>query len=100
MRITKKIKRVKNIKNSLSFKLSMVFVGIAGVLILSSMIFIFVIVNRERKEYAEREAENVLVTLSTSIRSDIDYYRNVSRLIEYDSRVKEYLKVPSSEVMR
>ncbi|MBR3484143.1 MAG: sensor histidine kinase [Lachnospiraceae bacterium] len=100
MRITKKIKRVKNIKNSLSFKLSMVFVGIAGVLILSSMIFIFVIVNRERKEYAEREAENVLVTLSASIRSDIDYYRNVSRLIEYDARVKEFLKAPSSEIMR
>ena len=50
MRISKKIKRVKNIKNSLSFKLSMVFTGIAGVLILSSMIFIFIIVNRERKE--------------------------------------------------
>ncbi|MBR4816018.1 MAG: histidine kinase, partial [Lachnospiraceae bacterium] len=87
------------IKNSLSFKLSMVFIGIAGILIVSSMIFIFIIVSKERKEYAEREAENVLISLSTSIRSDIDNYRNVSRLIAYESRVKEFLKATSRDVM-
>ena len=101
MNITNINERVKNskIKNSLSFKLSMVFIGIAGILIVSSMIFIFIIVSKERKEYAEREAENVLISLSTSIRSDIDNYRNVSRLIAYESRVKEFLKATSRDVM-
>ena len=102
MNITNINERVKNsnIKNSLSFKLSMVFIGIAGILIVSSMIFIFIIVSKERKEYAEREAENVLISLSTSIRSDIDNYRNVSRLIAYESRVKEFLKATSRDVMQ
>ena len=102
MNISNINERVKNsnIKNSLSFKLSMVFIGIAGILIVSSMIFIFIIVSKERKEYAEREAENVLISLSTSIRSDIDNYRNVSRLIAYESRVKEFLKATSRDVMQ
>jgi len=102
MNITNINERVKNsnIKNSLSFKLSMVFIGIAGILIITSMIFIFIIVSRERKEYAEREAENVLISLSTSIRSDIDNYRNVSRLIAYESRVKEFLKATTRDVMQ
>ena len=102
MNITNINERVKNsnIKNSLSFKLSMVFIGIAGILIITSMIFIFIIVSRERKEYAEREAENVLISLSTSIRSDIDNYRNVSRLIAYESRVKDFLKATTRDVMQ
>ncbi|MBO4921588.1 MAG: histidine kinase [Lachnospiraceae bacterium] len=96
MKITKIKDKVQNskIRNSLSFKLSMVFIGIAGILIITSMIFVFIIIRKERKEYAEREAENVLVSLSTSIKSDIDNYRNISRLMIAETRVKEYLKTP------
>ena len=87
-----------NMKNSLSFKLSMVFIGVACILVLVSLISVLLIIRKERREYAEREAENVLISLSTSIRSDIDSYRNFSRLIMTDQRVKDFLRADADRV--
>ena len=80
------------IKNALSRKLGWVFAGVALAMIIISLVFVFYIIKLERRRYAEREAENVLNSLSTNIRSDIINYRNLSRLIMIEDRVKTYLK--------
>ncbi len=87
-----------NIRNELSLKLSRVFTIVLLILIIVSMISVFVIIRRERRSYAEREAENVLISLSTSLRSDIDSYRNISRLLMTDESVKEFLKAKPTDV--
>ena len=61
-------------RNALSRKLSGVIIIVALVLIIVSLVFVFFIITMERKQYAERESENVLSSLSTSIGSDIDKY--------------------------
>ncbi|MBR5177452.1 MAG: histidine kinase [Lachnospiraceae bacterium] len=79
-------------RNALSRKLSGVIIIVALILIIVSLVFVFFIITMERKQYAERESENVLSSLSTSIGSDIDKYNNISRLIMIEPQVKNYLK--------
>ena len=93
-----KIKNIKHklhdskIKNALSIKLGWIFAAVALIMIIVSLIFVFIIISIERKRYAEREAENVLNSLSTNIGSDIKNYKNLSRLLMTEARVKTYMK--------
>ncbi|MBR4343768.1 MAG: histidine kinase [Lachnospiraceae bacterium] len=90
-RIKEKVQNsIKN--NALSLKLSRIFICVALILIVFSLIFIFYIITVERKQYAQREAENVLNSLSTNISSDIEKYNNISKLIMVENKVKTYLK--------
>ena len=79
-------------RNALSVKLSRVFICVTLIMIVVSLIFIFFIITMERTQYAKREAENVLNSLSANIGSDIKSYKNISRLIMTEGRVKTFLK--------
>lgn len=91
-------KHIKKMKNSLSVKLSVVFIGVALILITASLISVFIVIHKERDEYANREAENVLNSLSVTIRSDLDSLRNVTRLIMGEQRVRNFLRAKSDDV--
>ena len=83
----------KNIKqNTLSFSLKRL---IFGTVLVAAIVFAFstyVITKQEQKDYATRDSENVLKTLSSNISSDIQKYTSLSRLIMIDDRVLTFLR--------
>ena len=83
----------KNIKqNTLSFSLKRL---IFGIVLVAAIVFVFstyVITKQEQKDYATRDSENVLKTLSSNISSDIQKYTSLSRLIMIDDRVLTFLR--------
>ncbi len=70
------------------------------VLLLSISFFVSVlyIVNKERQENITREAVNTLNTLSESISSDIERYKEISRLVMMDDGLVTFLKASGTPV--
>ena len=83
---------------SLSSALKRIILLIVFVILLAFLVSIFLITDNERRQYCVRESESVLMTLSDSIRSNIQSYAELSRLIMTDDKLVEYLRAPESEI--
>ena len=84
--------------SSLSTRLRRAVLGMVIVVIIVFLISVYLIVDRERREYEVRESENVLMALSSSIYSDINNYMELSRLIMMDERLVTFLRSDSEKV--
>ena len=82
----------KNSKASLSVSLRRVILGILLVVILSFVVSVYIITERERRDFNARESENIIKTLSNNIVSDIDKYKSISRLIMMDEQVLTFMR--------
>ena len=82
----------KNSKASLSVSLRRVILGILLVVILSFVVSVYIITERERRDFNARESENIIKTLSNNIISDIDKYKSISRLIMMDEQVLTFMR--------
>lgn len=83
---------------SLSRSLKMVFWGIILVVVVSFCISVYLITENERRNHAVREAESALASLSDSIRSNINNYSEISRLIMTDHRLTTFLRAQADAV--
>lgn len=83
---------------SLSFRLQRLVLGIVFLVIISFLISVLLISERERRDYGKRESENILKTLSSNISSDIQGYSEISRLVMTESRLVDFLRADSSVV--
>ena len=59
---------------------------------------VFYIVNKERRENITREAVTTLNTLSESISSDVERYKEISRLVMMDDGLVKFLKATGTPV--
>ena len=91
-RIKRGTLQAKNSKASLSASLRRVILGIILVIILSFVVSIYVLSERERRDFNARESENVIKTLSNNIVSDIDKYKSISRLIMTDDHLLTFMR--------
>lgn len=89
---------VRKKSKSLSASLKRILAGIVLVIVISFFISIFIINNNERKSYAGRESENVLLTLSNRIESEMENYKELSRIIMTDDRLVEFLRSDADKV--
>ena len=83
---------------SLSSALKRIILFILFVIIISFLISIYLITEKERRDYKMRESENVLMTLSNNIYSDIQNYSELSRLIMMDERLVKFLRADESVI--
>ncbi|MCR5508687.1 MAG: histidine kinase [Lachnospiraceae bacterium] len=83
---------------SLSGSLKRVFAGTFFVVIISFLVSMYLISERERRDYAMRDAGSALMTLSASISSSISNYTEISRLIMTEDRLTTFLKADSDSV--
>ena len=83
---------------SLSTSLKMVFFGIIFVVVISFVISVYLITENERRNHAVREAETALASLSDSIKSNINNYSEISRLIMTDQRLTAFLRSDANAV--
>ena len=86
------------IKNSLSLRLRLVFIFIILILTVAFAITIFLVMRKERRENVLHESESVLVGLSDSIYSDIQRYKELSRLVMIEDRLVKFLRADTDEV--
>ncbi len=87
------IKKGKSSKlNTLSSSLKKLILGMVLVATVVFALSTYVITRQEQKDYAIRDSENVLKTLSSNISSDIQKYTSLSRLIMIDNRVLTFLR--------
>ena len=85
-------------KNSLALRFRIILLGIVFMLAAASVVSIFYFIQRERKENAVREADNIMLGLSDSIYSDITRYKELSRLVMVDDRLVTFLRADSETV--
>ena len=83
---------------SLSTGLKRLFLGIIFLVIMSFIISVYFITENERRNHAVMEAGNALATLSASIKSNIDNYSEISRLIMTDDRLTKFLRADADTV--
>ncbi len=83
---------------SLSLRLQRVILGIVLIVTVSFLISVYIITDKERRDYAVRESESVLRTLSSNVRSDIANYKELSRLIMTENRLVSFLRADMDEV--
>ncbi len=83
---------------SLSSRLQRVILGIVLIVTVSFLIAVYIITEKERRDYAVRESESVLRTLSSNVRTDIDNYKELSRLIMTESRLVSFLRADMNDV--
>ncbi|MCR4807423.1 MAG: sensor histidine kinase [Lachnospiraceae bacterium] len=88
----------KRTQASLSGGLNRLFLGIIFVVIISFVVSVYLITEQERRNYAVREAESALITLSDSIKSNINNYSELSRLIMTDQRLTVFLRAKADNV--
>ncbi|MBO6242938.1 MAG: histidine kinase [Butyrivibrio sp.] len=81
-----------NKQNTLSFSLKRLILGIVLVATVVFALSTYIITKQEQRDYAIRDSENVLKTLSSNISSDIQKYTSLSRLIMIDDRVLTFLR--------
>ena len=89
---------IKKSGRSLSASLKWILAGIVIAIVISFIISIAVINNNERRSYARQSSENVLRTLSYRIASEIENYKELSRIIMTDDRLVEFLRSDEQEV--
>ena len=88
----------KRAEASLSTGLKRLFLGIILLVIISFIISVYFITERERRNYVVMEARSALTTLSDSIKSNINNYSEISRLIITDSRLTAFLRADAQTV--
>ncbi len=85
-------------KISLSARLRRFILGFFLVITASFLISIYFISYNERRANALRESEGVLRTLSNRIESDVDKYKEFSRIIMTDDRLVRFLRADAGDV--
>ncbi len=83
---------------SLSLRLQRLIFSIVFVVTVTFLISVYLITAKERRDYEIRESERVLRTLSNNIASDIDSYREISRLIMTEDRLVSFLRADVNQV--
>jgi two-component system sensor histidine kinase YesM len=83
---------------SLSLKLQRLILAIVFVVIVAFLISVYMITSKERREYERSESESVLKNLSSNIATDIDSYRELSRLIMTEDRLVSFLRADVDSV--
>ena len=79
-------------RNSLARKVRLIMLCMVLLLSVCFIFSIMYIVRRERRETVMRGSANMLDSLSDSINSDIERYKEISRLIMLDSKLVDYLR--------
>ena len=85
-------------KVSLSSSLKKGILGLIFVVTISFLISTYFIVDKEQKNYAYRESESVIKTLSSNIFSDIRKYKELSRIIMTEDRLVRFLRADEQSV--
>ena len=85
-------------KISLSISLQRLILGIIFVTVISFLVSSYIIIERERMDYARRESDSILKTVSNSISSNIGNYRELSRLIMTEEHLLKFLRADSDSV--
>ena len=98
MRNRKMINRRRKPDSSLTSRIHAVLLGIVLLLTVSFFISVFFIIKRERRENAVKESETLLITLGDSICSDIERYKEISRLVMIENRLVAFLRADSDKV--
>ncbi|MBP5282528.1 MAG: sensor histidine kinase [Lachnospiraceae bacterium] len=98
-----KVKQEKQTKHkrrrgSLSRRVQKVLAGIVFVLITASLVSILVVMRRERMEYTVREAEGLLNGTTNSIYSEVERYKELSRLVLMDEPLAIFLRAETDDV--
>lgn len=90
----------RNKKNmtSLSASLKRVILGIILIVLVSFLIAMYFVTDKERLAYTKRNADSILRTLSSRIASDIDNYKQLSRIIMTDDRLVTFLRANGDDV--
>ncbi|MBE5856902.1 MAG: hypothetical protein E7296_04935 [Lachnospiraceae bacterium] len=91
-------RRQKKKNNTLSTRINRVVLTILILIIISFLVSIYIITERERKEYEIREAENTIKTLSSNINSELESYMELSRLIMMEDRLVKFLRAEGTSV--
>lgn len=86
------------VKNSMVAGLRVIMLIIVLLLSVSFFVSVFYIVNKERRETIIRESTTTLNSVSDSILSDIDRYKEMSRLVMMDAGFIDYLTAPASKL--
>ncbi len=92
-----KRRRKKNL-TSLSASLRRVILGIILIVLISFLIAMYSVTDKERLAYTKRNADSILRTLSSRIASDIDNYKQLSRIIMTDDRLVTFLRAKGEDV--
>jgi len=95
------LKKINNGKNGLTSLSSQVQRMILGIMLLVTVAFMFsgyFIIARERLEYNKSESENVLKALSSNIGSDIERFKELSRLIKAEDKLVDFLRADVNSV--
>ena len=85
-------------KVSLSASMQKGILGLILVVTISFIISTYLIADREQKDYARRESESVLKTLSSNINSDIRKYMELSRIIMTEESLVEFLRADADSI--
>ncbi len=85
-------------RNSLSLRLRLIFAIIIFLFIIAFIVSIYLITKKERRENVIIESESLLAGLSDGIYSDIQRYRELSRLVMIDDRLVKFLRAKTEDV--
>ena len=85
-------------RNSLSLRLRLIFAIIIFLFIIAFIVSIYLITKKERRENVIIESESLLTGLSDGIYSDIQRYRELSRLVMIDDRLVKFLRAKTEDV--
>ena len=85
-------------RRSLSFKLRMIFAGVVTVMTIAFLISTFLIIRKEERDFAAREAEGRLIGLTGNIETSFEAYMAVSRLIMMDGDLSKLLRADINAV--
>ncbi len=85
-------------RRSLSFRLRMIFVGVVTVMTIAFLVSTFLIIRKEERDFAAREAEGKLIGLTGNIKTSFEGYSSVSRLIMMDEQLSRFLRADINEV--
>lgn len=91
-------RRNKKNMTSLSASLKRVILGIILIVLVSFLIAMYSVTDKERLAYTKRNADSILRTLSSRIASDIDNYKQLSRIIMTDDRLVTFLRANGDDV--
>ncbi len=86
------------VRKSMVAGLRAIMLIIVLLLSISFFVSVFYIVNKERRENIKSEAVTTLNTISESITSDIERYKEISRLVMMDEGFVDYLKATGQPV--
>ena len=85
-------------RRSLSFRLRMIFAGVVTVMTIAFLVSTFLIIRKEERDFAAREAEGKLIGLTGNIKTSFEGYSSVSRLIMMDGDLSRLLRADINEV--